>query len=102
MIEGPVKRWMANWRNPFSRARQGTLVREGMEEQYGLGERFESKYSELLGVGGYDPAKTTFQNTKKERTATSATAFAAGLYNQLGPLPNKASSVYSFNLPYDK
>jgi multiple inositol-polyphosphate phosphatase/2,3-bisphosphoglycerate 3-phosphatase len=73
-----------------------------MEEHYGLGERFESKYPELLGVGGYDPAKTTFQNTKKERTAASATAFAAGLYNQLGPLPNKASSVYSFNLPYDK
>jgi multiple inositol-polyphosphate phosphatase/2,3-bisphosphoglycerate 3-phosphatase len=94
-----VRQWLQHWRNPFPSATAGLLVDMGLEEHYGLGIRFDALYGSTIGSGPYNPLNTTFQNTKVERTAMSSQSFGAGLYNQHGPLPNRASPIYSFNLP---
>lgn len=91
--------WMQNWTNPFHADHSGYLVTEGADEHFGLGQRFAARYNDLIGSEGYDPTKTTFQNTQVERAAVSGQSFAAGLYNQQGELPNRASPIYAYNDP---
>lgn len=98
IVDPVAKAWMQNWTNPFSADSSGYLVTEGSLEHFGIGQRFAALHQELLGDNGFDPTKTIFQNTQVERTAVSGQAFAAGLYNQHGDLPNRGSPIYAYNL----
>lgn len=94
-----LRGWLPQWTNPFPTPTAGFLVQVGLEEHFGLGQRYEAAYNELLGSGGYNPLNTSFQNTQVERTAVSGQSFAAGLYYGRGTLPNHISPIYSYNLP---
>ena len=94
-----VKAWLSSWSNPFSPYSAGLLRENGMDEHYGIGDRFGTQYSDLVNQGLYNPLNMTFQNTRVERTAVSAQSFSAGLFDGRGTLPNRATPIYSFNLP---